>query len=211
MKIPVLKASVSVDRVQVECPDSEISGHFLLSCPPSPPSLSILLPRSVHPAPLTPGGAFRQEGWPPSPPSPGRAPFWPARAGSFGGVGSACGEGAGHARPCILPLGRACAGTTLRLLCSDPLRPGPLSVSTLLFTLQSNLGAHVFPGNPPFSSRMVIISTIVNYEPWLIQWTQGPWDPVSAHPLGHTDPPQEGGAIATRMVCVLPTPPPAGG
>lgn len=111
------------------------------------------------------------------------------------------------ARPCILPLGRACAGTTLRLLCSDPLRPGPLSVPTLLFTLQSNLGAHVFPGNPPFSSRPVIISTIVNYEPWLIQWMQGPWDPMSAHPLGHTDPPQEGGAIATRMVCVLPTPP----
>lgn len=111
------------------------------------------------------------------------------------------------ARPCILPLGRACAGTTLRLLCSDPLRPGPLSVPTLLFTLQSNLGAHVFPGNPPFSSRLVIISTIVNYEPWLIQWMQGPWDPMSAHPLGHTDPPQEGGAIATRMVCVLPTPP----
>lgn len=77
---------------------------------------------SIHPAPLTPGGAFRQEGWPPSPPSPGRAPCWPARARSFWGV-CMWRKHRLWPGPASFCWGRPHTGITLWLLCSDPLSP----------------------------------------------------------------------------------------
>lgn len=162
---------------------------------------------SIHPAPLTPGGAFRQEGWPPSPPSPGRAPCWPARARSF--WGSACGESTGcgqalHPSAEAGPTWGSLYGSSAQTLWA----PGPLSLPSLLFNLQSNLGT---PHLSSRSSFLILNShnfyhcqlrTLPNTmdEGWAPTVTS---DPTFAHSLDHTVPPREGGVIChTHGVCV---------
>ena len=54
-------------------------------------------------------------------------------------------------QPCIVLLRRALHGTPLWRLCSDPLRPpGPLSLPSLLFNLQSNVGTPHLSSKSPF-------------------------------------------------------------